>query len=115
MAGGFEWPASSCAGMEPSMKALFASIVVASLAAGNGALAKERPTPQGGKLLRQALSSVAVSADPQGPKSQDHFNPKTGSGQGAIHANPGAILRVCSKDTPAAHRAAICQVGISPE
>ena len=35
--------------------------------------------------------------------------------QGDDHANAGAILRVCSKTTPAARRAAICPVGVSPD
>ena len=90
-------------------------LVIASLAAGAPALAK----PGDRKAvdpLKQALAAVAASANAQGPKPPEHFKPKKNdNSQGAANANPGAILRVCSKDTPAAHRAAICRAGVSPE
>ena len=60
------------------------------------------------------LSEVAATAN--GPPPADHFNPKKNdNSQGANNATPGAILKVCSKDTPAAHRAAICRTGVSPD
>ena len=99
------------------MKALFASIAVASLVVGSAAFAKPSDQSNGQALghLKQALTTVAASTTPQGPPPPEHFNPKQNTNsQGAAHANPGAILRVCSKATPAAHRAAICQVGVSP-
>ena len=98
------------------MNALPMSILlISAAAAGSSALAKPSDQSRSSVHLRQALAVVAQAADPQGPKGPDHFNPKVDRGQGDDHANPGAILRVCSKDTPAAHRAAICPVGISPE
>ena len=97
------------------MKALGLSIVVASLVIGPAAAAKnqpKQPVSEGVKQLQRALATVAEAA--QGPKGPGHFNPKTDRDQGDDHANPGAILRVCSKDTPAAHRSAICPIGVSP-
>lgn len=93
-------------------------LVIASMAAAVPALAKpaDQSKAQGVTHLKQALGAVAATADAQGPKPPEHFNPKQNdNSQGAEHANPGAILKVCSKDTPAAHRAAICQVGVSPD
>jgi hypothetical protein len=100
------------------MKALLLTILAASLAIGSTAVAKgplNQPGDAGSSQLRQALGAIAATANAQGPKPEEHFKPKSSNGQGALHANPEAILRVCSKDTPAADRAAICQVGISPE
>ena len=99
------------------MKALGLSISAASLAIGPAAFAKnsQNQSNQGIGQLKQALSAVAATADAQGPKPPDHFNPKTDRDQGDDNANPRAILRVCSKDTPAAHRAAICPTGVSPD
>jgi hypothetical protein len=97
------------------MKALAVSILIASVAIGPAAFAKDNPSGQGLGHLKQALGAAAASTVSQGPPPPEHFNPKTSNGQGAVHANPGAIAKVCSKDTPAAHRAAICQVGVSPE
>ena len=99
------------------MKGLGLSAVVASLVIVPAALAKnpENKSDQGIGQLKRALAAVATAAYPQGPKSPDQFNPKVDRDQGDDHANPGAILRVCSKQTPAAQRAAICPVGISPD
>jgi len=101
------------------MNARFMSIlVVSSLAAGTPALAKpaEQSKAQKTTQLKQALNEVAATANGQGPPPADHFNPKKNdNSQGANNANPGAILKVCSKDTPAAHRAAICRTGVSPD
>ena len=98
------------------MKALGLSIIATSLVIGSAALAKnDNPSNQGVGHLKQALSAVAATANSQGPKPPEHFNPKVDSDQGDDHANPGAILRVCSKDTPAAHRSAICPTGVSPD
>ena len=99
------------------MKSLTLSIVIASVVIGSTALAKGLPVPSGdsGKAqLRQALGAIAATADAQGPNAPDHFNPKTDGDQGDDRANPGAILKVCGKATPAAHRAAICPTGVSP-
>ena len=99
------------------MKALSLSILIASVAIGSTALAKGRPVPSsdsGKTQLRQALGAIAATADAQGPKAPGHFNPKADGDQGDDRANPGATLKVCGKDTPAARRAAICPTGVSP-
>jgi len=96
------------------MKALSISILIASLMAGGTAIAKDRGAKDSVAPLSKALSTIAATATAQGPKPEDHFKPKNSNGQGPAHANPEAILRVCSKDTPAAHRAAICAEGASP-
>lgn len=80
------------------MKVLAVGILAASLASG-AALAAGPPS--GIAQLNQALAAVAATT-------VDHD-------QGDDHANPNAILKVCNKDTPAAQRAAICPVGVSPE
>lgn len=100
------------------MNARFMSILVtASMAASVPALAKpaDQSKTQGVAQLKQALGAVAATVNTQGPKGPDHFNPKVDRDQGDDHANPGAILKVCSKDTPAAHRSAICPTGVSPD
>lgn len=98
------------------MKALGLSIIATSLVLGSAALAKnDNQSNQGIGQLKQALGAVAATANAQGPKPPDHFNPKADNDQGDDHANPRAILRVCSKDTPAAHRSAICPTGVSPD
>jgi hypothetical protein len=60
--------------------------------------------------LNRALAAVATAAAQSGVPAAtvDHD-------QGDDHANPRAILKVCNKDTPAAQRAAICPVGVSPD
>lgn len=91
-------------------------LVTASMAAAVPALAKpaDQSKAQGTAQLKSALSAVAAEA--QGPPPPEHFKPKNNdNSQGANNANPGAILKVCSKDTPAAQRAAICRNGVSPD
>lgn len=99
---------------ESDMKTVGLGIIAASLVIGSAAVA-ENPKDQGIGQLKQALSAVAATAVSQGPKPPDHFNPKVDNDRGDDHANAGAILRVCSKDTPAAHRSAICPTGLSPD
>jgi hypothetical protein len=97
------------------MKALPVSIVMVALLTSSAAAAKGKQAKQAASPLNEALVQIAATANAQGPKPADHFKPKKSNGQGAAHANLGAILRVCSKDTPAAHRAAICAEGVSPD
>lgn len=95
------------------MKALPVVIFIASAAISAQALGKKpanQQATQNAVLLKQALTAFAATAKPE-----DQFNPKVDRDQGDDHANAGAILRVCSKDTPAAHRSAICPVAISPD
>ena len=96
---------------------LMSILVIASMTAGVPALAKpaDQSKAQGMAQLKQALGAVAATANAQGQGPQE-FNPKNNdNSQGAAHANPRAILKVCSKDTPAAERAAICRTGVSPQ
>jgi len=100
------------------MNALGVSILIAAVATSGAALAKQKPNSpaqQNAVQLQHALSAVAATANSSGPPPPEHFNPKADNDQGDDHANPGAILKVCSKDTPAAHRSAICPVGVSPQ
>jgi hypothetical protein len=95
------------------MKALPVAILIASALISTTAFAKKPPSSQATQpvaLLEQALAAVAKTVG-----SPDQFNPKVDHDQGDDHANLGAILRVCSKDTPAAQRSAICPVGVSPD
>lgn len=95
------------------MKALCLSLVMASLVLSPAAFAKSKENQtnkQGVALLKQALNSVAITASSDGPPARTVDND-----QGDDHANAGAILRVCSKETPAARRSAICPVSASPE
>lgn len=98
------------------MKVLHAAILlIAPISLGTAALAKpaDKPAKQNNAQLEGALAAIVATA--QGPKAPDHFNPKADNDQGDDNANPGAILKVCSKSTPAAHRSAICPTGVSPD
>lgn len=93
------------------MKALYLSMVIGSLVLAPAAMAKgkeDQSAKQGIGLLQKALASVVATASAPPAKTVDND-------QGDDNANPGAILRVCNKDTPAARRAAICPVGGSPD
>ena len=96
------------------MKALTLGVVMVSLALSPAAAAKNKrdqsSSRQGIALLQQALNSVAVTAQSSGPPARTEDKD-----QGDDHANAGAILRVCSMDTPAARRSAICPVSLSPQ
>ena len=59
--------------------------------------------------LEQGLHAVALSASANAEAQNKD------SSQGAEHASENAILKVCTKDTPAAQRAAICKNFVSPE
>ena len=78
------------------------------------ASAQSRPAKPGARNpieLRRALGAVVAtvqSTTTPPAKTED-------KDQGDDHANAGAILRVCSKNTPAARRSAICPVGVSPD
>ena len=91
------------------MKALPASIIIAVLMTSGTAVAKDKPSKQSADPLNKALAVVAEQVTPPGLA-----KPKVDRDQGDDHANPGAILRVCSKDTPAAQRSAICPTSESP-
>ena len=96
------------------MKALTLGVVMASLLLSPAALAQSKrnqsSSQQGIALLTRALNNVATTAQSSGPPARTEDRD-----MGDDHANAGAILRVCSKDTPAARRSAICPVSLSPQ
>ncbi len=65
--------------------------------------ASRAPTAQDLNTLRQGLDALIkqTGSSQAEPK-------KASASQGAEHASLTAIREVCSKDTPAAHRSAIC-------
>jgi hypothetical protein len=79
-------------------------LIGATTAVGKPADSKSKP-----QTLEKGLHAVALSASPHA----DADN-KVNS-QGAEHASQNAILKVCTKDTPAAQRAAICKNFVSPD
>jgi hypothetical protein len=98
------------------MKALAMSLLIATAVTSSAAIAKDQAKQSPSTVqLERALSAVAATVNSQDPPPPEHFNPKTDKDQGDDHANPGAIAKVCSKNTPAAHRSAICPVGVSPQ
>ena len=61
-------------------------------------------TSKSEQTLEKGLNAVALNASPNAD-AQNKVN-----SQGAEHASQNAILKVCTKDTPAAQRAAICKI-----
>ena len=89
-----------------------ALFLISTTAAVSIASAQNRPSKpvRSTVQLQRALGAIAASVQSTTPP------PKTvDNDQGDDHANPEAILRVCSKDNPAARRSAICPVGLSPD
>jgi len=87
------------------MKALKMFAITLGMAGSAAVLAKDPANGPSGHdpdaTLAKALNA-AVTLPGQARKADS-------PSQGADHASPGAIDVVCSKDTPAAQRAAICQ------
>jgi len=90
------------------MKAFVATLAAAALMA-SGAAAKSKSKPKSDPLSK-ALAAVVTTTQSSGPPAKT-----ADKDQGDDHANPGAILIVCSKDTPAARRSAICPISVSPQ
>lgn len=67
------------------------------------------PSKSGMAALQKGLDSIRVAASPPGQSTRP-VDPD----QGDDHASLTAIQMVCSKDTPAAQRSAICNRPISP-
>ena len=87
-------------------------IFLSSLAIGTAASAAGRPAATPAKVsadLRTALKSM-MNGTPPG-----QANRKVDPDQGDDHASLRAIEVVCSKDTPAATRSAICPAPVSPD
>ena len=93
--------------MRPLSLFLLSSLALASAAsaAGRPAASPARPSAE----LRTALNAM-MKATPAG-----QANRKVDPDQGDDHASLRAIAVVCSKDTPAATRSAICPTPVSPE
>jgi type II secretory pathway component PulM len=72
----------------------------------------ETKTNKPQQALEQGMQAVALNANNANSHAdaQDKVN-----SQGAEHASQNAILKVCTKDTPAAQRAAICKNFVSPD
>jgi hypothetical protein len=86
--------------------------LVSTTAAASIASAQNKPAQpvRSSAQLQRALGAVAASVQSTMPPAKTVDND-----QGDDHASPTAILKVCSKDTPAARRSAICPVGLSPD
>ena len=95
------------------MKVLPISLVLSLIIAGTSVQAKDQkpasgPAKASTSDLKKGLDAMIASASPPGQANRPDV------GQGADHASDRAIQVVCSKDTPAAQRAAICPRPISP-
>ena len=89
-------------------------VTLALVAAVSGASVQAKPpehaSDRGASVLKQGLKAVGAAAhEPPGQS-----NPKPDRDQGDDHASPTAIAKVCTKDTPAARRSAICDHFNSP-
>jgi hypothetical protein len=85
---------------------------LASLVGGTAAATAKPPLTKisnSEQKLREGLHAVALGASAQAQLKMDSPS------QGAEHASDNAILKVCTKDTPAAQRAAICKNFVSPD
>lgn len=95
------------------MKALPATVVASFLLSiGAPVAAKEnkpQPDPKSLGLLKKGLDAMAASAVPPGQSSRPD-DPDRGDD----NASDRAIQMVCTKDTPAAQRSAICPKPVSP-
>jgi hypothetical protein len=94
------------------MKAYIVVVVSFGMVSPTMAIAKVAPTQQPPVVLIQALN--AMVADQNSPPIQSAQPKPPDHDQGDDNASPRAISVVCSKDTPAAQRSAICPQPISP-
>jgi len=86
------------------MRTLHAGILLlATIAAATPSLAKDKANPSPANDLRKTLQSMVQNNVPPGQNKQT-----VDRDQGDDHASARAIEVVCSKDTPAAQRSAIC-------
>ena len=96
------------------MRALLMLAVAGGLATSTVAIAKESQSQAANAKLAKALDA-AVSTNSPSPQS-NAVKEAGHPGKGNEHASQRAIDVVCSKDTPAARRAAICEPPpVSPE
>jgi hypothetical protein len=78
-------------------------------ATGTAGKPPETKSTKSEQALKAGMQAVALNAS----SNADAQNKE--NSQGAEHASENAILKVCTKDTPAAQRAAICKNFVSPE
>lgn len=95
------------------MNALPASLALLLLVAGTSVQAKDQkpasgPAKAATSDLKKGLDAMIASASPPGQGNQN------GRSQGAENASDRAMQVVCTKETPAAQRSAICAIPISP-
>lgn len=95
------------------MNALPVSLALSLLIAGTSVQAKDQKPASGPAKtatadLKKGLDAMIASASPPGQAN------RADGDQGDDHASERAIQVVCSKDTPAAQRSAICPRPISP-
>ena len=94
------------------MKALLASVALLLLAAGTSVQAKDQKPAGPAKYrtadLKKGLDAMIASASPPGQGNRVNRD------QGDDNASDRAIRVVCTKNTPAAQRSAICPVPVSP-
>lgn len=94
------------------MKTSIAAVLLLSVSVPTAVAAKGPPTAiqkAEAARLKLALNSMVQHSTPPGQMNKvDHD-------QGDDHASARAIEVVCTKDTPAASRSAICPAPISPE
>lgn len=92
--------------------AFYGAVALLILAAPTATIGKPPGQVQDAQVLKKGLNAVALAANSQSqnppPKTKDND-------QGDDHASQNAILKVCTKDTPAARRSAICNNFVSPE
>jgi hypothetical protein len=89
------------------------------LTASAAGAAPKAGTPASQNVLKQGLQAVVaplVAENDVGQASVIQASAKGNSkSQGAEHASPTAIMKVCSHDNPSAQRSAICPHPISPD
>ena len=93
------------------MNVLPASLALMLLIVGTSVQAKDQKVASGPAKtfdLKKGLDAMIASASPPGQAN------RTDRDQGDDHASDRAIQVVCTKDTPAAQRSAICPRPISP-
>lgn len=93
------------------MKARIALVIFVGMAIPTGATAKQGPSQKPPAELVNALNAMAPTPNSAAPQSKQA---KAEHDQGDEHASPRAKDVVCSKNTPAAERSAICPQPVSP-
>ena len=89
---------------------LLSSALIFGLIVSTATMAEAKDSPKSKAAQEEfgrALKAIMGEAQPSAVKTQDND-------QGDDHASDRAKLEVCTKNTPAARRSAICPVPISP-